>query len=128
MIKILCATTAFLFTGIIYSPRAEAGPGHPHHASFRSGGVSCGSVVYTRRYVRSFDCYSRPVFAYARIPIARGHILPPRTRYYSARPRVIAPVIPRAIPCAPPRITVRGHRPLGRSSGISFGLSFGGRR
>ncbi|MDG2488543.1 MAG: hypothetical protein P8M65_12595 [Roseibacillus sp.] len=123
--KILYAVTAIALTGIFSSPRAEAGPCRSYNTTFRTASPSYGPAVYAKRYLRGYDYHGRPIFAYARAPLSHGHACQTRSRYYSPRPRA---VIPRAIPCAPPRVIVRSPRPLSRSSGVSFRFSFGGRR
>ena len=125
MIKILSAAIALAIIGIISSPRAEAGHSC-NYITYHAGYAPNGCKVYTKRYLRGYDCHGRPVFTYARSPLVHGHPSHSRPRHYSPRPRAI--IIPRAIPCPPPRVAVRGYRPLSRSSGVSFRFSFGGRR
>ena len=125
MIKILSAAIALAIIGIISSPRAEAGHSRSY-ITYHAGYAPKGCKVYTKRYLRGYDCHARPVFTYARSPIVHGYPSHSRPRHYSPRPRAV--ITPRAIPCPPPRFAVRGYRPLSRSSGISFRFSFGGRR
>jgi len=125
MIKILSAAIALAIIGIISSPRAEAGHSR-NYITYHAGYAPNGCKVYTKRYLRGYDCHGRPVFTYARSPIVHGYPSHSRPPHYSPRPRTV--IIPRAIPSPPPRVAVRGYRPLRRSSGVSFRFSFGGRR
>ena len=125
MIKILSAAIALAIIGIISSPRAEAGHSR-NYITYHSGYGPNGCKVYTKRYLRGYDCHGRPVFTYARSPLVHGYTSHSRPPNYSPRPRAV--IIPRAIPCPPPRVAVRGYRPLNRSSGVSFRFSFGRRR
>lgn len=72
MIKKLFTIAAVAVTGLLAAPQAEAG--HSTHASvtYVSGHASCGCPIQTRRYVRSYDCYRRPIFGYSRVPFSHG--------------------------------------------------------
>ena len=72
MIKTLITVAALALTGLLSAPRAEAGHSHTS-ITYRSGFTSCGSPIYTRRYVRGYDRCGRPVFGYARVPVTRAY-------------------------------------------------------
>ncbi|MDP7655017.1 MAG: hypothetical protein QF706_03040 [Roseibacillus sp.] len=123
MTKILLTIAAVALTGLISAPRAEAGHSSPS-ITYRSGCASCGCPVYTRRYVRGYDCHGHPVFAYSRVPQSHGHSCRHRAQHHNHHSRA---VISRSTHCSQPRITLSSHRSHGRSSGISFRFSLGGR-
>ena len=125
MIKTLITVAALALTGLLSAPRAEAGHSHTS-ITYRIGFTSCGSPIYTRRYVRGYDRCGRPVFGYARVPVTRAYRH--QASYYRPRPVISRPIISRAIPCAPPRVSLGSHRAIRRSSGVSLSFSFGGRR
>jgi len=124
MIKILLTVVAVALTGLISAPRVEAG--HPSTCiTYRSGCASCGCPVYTRRYVRGYDCHGHPVFGYTRVRLSHGHTCRHRIHYRHPHPR---PVISRSTRSYQPRITLSSRRSHGYSSGVSFSFSLGGRR
>jgi hypothetical protein len=73
MIKNLLAIAAVATAGLLAAPLADAGPSSRSSYTYRSGQSSCGCPVYTVRYVRGYDCYRRPIFAYRRAPLSHGH-------------------------------------------------------
>ncbi|MFC0020126.1 hypothetical protein AAFN60_03055 [Roseibacillus persicicus] len=99
--KKLLATIAAAIVGFIATPNtAEAGV----HISFGSGSsyvsgrASCGCPIYTKRVVRGYDCYRRPIYSYVRVPFncnCRSHRAPVVRHGYSSRcvtpPRHVAP-------------------------------------
>ncbi|MCH2063545.1 MAG: hypothetical protein MK194_07435 [Roseibacillus sp.] len=124
MIKILLTVVAVALTGLISAPRVEAGPSSTC-ITYRSGCASCGCPVYTRRYVRGYDCHGHPVFGYTRVRLSHGHTCRHRIHYRHPHPR---PVISRSTRSYQPRITLSSRRSHGYSSGVSFSFSLGGRR
>ena len=69
MIPRLLSLAAVALAVLISTPSAEAGHGHLS-ITYRSGYASCGSPIYTTRYVRGYDCYRRPIYGYYRHPVS----------------------------------------------------------
>ena len=105
----LFAITAVVFVGLLAAPKAEAG--HSTHTSitYVSGHASCGCPIQTRRYVRGYDYYRRPVFGYSAVAFSHGSSC--RLRAYSRSYHNHAPVIYRTTRCYGPRIVIstRSH-------------------
>ena len=67
--KKLIAIAATALVGLVAFPEsAEAGRSSVSY-TYQSGRSSCGCPIYTKRYVRSYDCYRRPIYRYARVPV-----------------------------------------------------------
>ena len=128
MIQRLLAIVAVAVTGLLSAPQAEAG-----HSSlsitYRSGFTSCGCPIYTKRYVRGYDCYRRPIFGYTQLPIRHGSSCRHRAVH---RPTYHSQVRSRSSHVYRPRISISsrsyghsGHarRNVGRHYGRSHGSS-----
>lgn len=76
------------------APQAEArshrGHGHSSHV-YVSGYRSCGTPIYTERYLIRYNRRGDPIWGYRTVSAPRHYCPPPRPRYYHA------PV------CPPPR-------------------------
>ncbi|MDE0594179.1 MAG: hypothetical protein OSB65_02930 [Roseibacillus sp.] len=109
MIHKLFAIATVAFVGLLATPNAEAG--HSTHASitYVSGHASCGCPIQTRRYVRTYDCYRRPIFGYSRVAFSHGSSC--RLRAHSRSPHSHGPVIHRTTHSCGPRIVIssRSH-------------------
>ncbi len=70
MKKLLATLTALLVSFVALSEKAEAGIhlkiGSSH--KYVSGHASCGCPIYTKRVVRGFNNYRRPIYNYYRQP------------------------------------------------------------
>jgi hypothetical protein len=79
----LALAAAALFAS---SPQAEArhhrGRGHSSHV-YISGYRSCGTPIYTEKYLRGYDCHGYPIWGYRQVAPPRQYCPPPRPRYYS---------------------------------------------
>lgn len=77
---------------------------HQHQSShiFVSGYHSCGTPIYTERYIIRYDRYRRPVYGHRVIRHRRHHHVRPAPRGY------------RVAPCPPPRYH-HGHHGRSRS-------------
>ncbi len=92
------------------APLAEARSYRGSHSShtYVSGYRSCGTPIYTERYVRYIDRRGYPVWGYRTVAYTSRHYSAPRPRYYHA------PV------CPPPR-----YHHGSRRSGVTIHGSFG---
>ncbi len=131
MIQRLLAIAAVAVSGLLSAPQAEAG-----HCSqsitYRSGHSSCGCPIYTKRYVRGYDCHRQPIFGYSRVPFCHGSSCRHNVRHQSRRYH--GPVIHRSSHSHghnhSPRIVIssRSYPSRGYSRrGSSFSFSIGGR-
>lgn len=108
--KKILATIAAALVGFVATPNtAEAGV-HISIGSgytYVSGHASCGCPIYTKRVVRGYDCYRRPIYSYYRQPFSchcrRSYRAPVVRHGYSSR--YVAP--PRYAP--PHRGNVHGN-------------------
>ena len=82
--KTLITTIATVFISLVSLPqKAEAGSfpiGHSY--TYHSGYASCGSPIFTKRVIASYDRYHRPVYRYYTLPINKSFR---STRYSSSR-------------------------------------------
>ena len=73
--KKLLTTLAAVLVGFVATPNtAEAGVRISIGSSniYTSGHASCGCPIYTKRVVRGFDHYRRPIYSYYRQPFKCG--------------------------------------------------------
>lgn len=98
--KSLLATALAILAGFLATPdtaeagiHLRAGSGH----TYVSGHASCGCPIYTKRVIRSYDCYNRPIYSYYRQPFSCNcrravYRQPVRQRsHYSSRTTYVSP-------------------------------------
>lgn len=128
MIKKLLAIAAVAMAGLLSAPQAEAGHSGLN-TTYRSGQSSCGCPIYTKRFVRGYDCRRQPIFGYSRVPISHGSSCRHNVRHRGNSHR---PVIQRSSHRGhnhSPRIVIssRSYPSRGYSRrGSSFSFSIGG--
>lgn len=102
--KKLLTMLAVAVAATLATPKAEAGRTHVS-VTIRTGTASCGCPIYSKRYVRGYDCYRRPVYGYTRLSFRHNtrycrhhrpsHYHRPvpcaRTPIYYSRSRVVVP-------------------------------------
>ncbi len=73
--KKLIATLTAIFISLIATPEEAVAGHHPigHSYTYHSGYASCGSPIYTKRIIASYDRYHRPVYRYYRLPIRQSY-------------------------------------------------------
>ena len=67
--KRLIAILAVATTGLVLFPQTAAAGHSRVGVTYQSGRSSCGCPVYTRRSIKGYDCYRRPVYRYVRVPV-----------------------------------------------------------
>lgn len=116
MIQRLLAIATVASAALLMTPKAEAGHSCDTGYVYRSGYSSCGCPIYTKRYVRGYDCYRRPIYGYIRLDLRHGS----SCRHHHAHrnhPVYQPPVYRRVIPSHGSRISIHGggvHVDIGR--------------
>lgn len=98
--KSLLATALAILAGLMATPNtAEAGVhlrvGSGH--TYVSGHASCGCPIYTKRVIRSYDYYNRPIYSYYRQPFSCNCRRPvyrqpvQQRSHYSSRTSYVSP-------------------------------------
>jgi len=95
IITAIAATLTFLGT----IPTAEATPyrGRVQSSVYISGYRSCGTPIYTERYLVGYDCHGHPIWKYRTVRAPRAYCPPPPPRRVYVAP--CPPPAPRH--CAP---------------------------
>lgn len=93
------AIAAIALLGATLSADARPHRGHDSGHVYISGYRSCGTPVYTERYVRRYDRCGYPVWGYRVVPAPARYCPPPRRHYYR-----------HPADCPPPYPHYGGHR------------------